>query len=150
MPDYDSDDDQHDKEKRKSAGFGSSGGSSSAFSRFYSGNAGGAGIGSVVGGGGDGGGGGDEGGKSVGRYNPLFHNAVSFVFVLVDNGQSESCVGVCVCVFFSYTEQQVQQQRSIQVPPPDALHEILAPGLIPTGIIYTPYFLLWVFSGECC
>lgn len=89
--DYDSEDDHQDKDKRKSgtgsgSGFGSTGGSSSAFSRFYSGNAGGAGIGAVGGGGAEGGGGGDEGGRSVGRYNPLFHNAVSFFFFRLHSG----------------------------------------------------------------
>ena len=47
------------------------GGGTSTFSRFYSGHAGGS-----AGDDEDEAGAGDEGGKSVGRYNPLFHNAV--------------------------------------------------------------------------
>lgn len=46
------------------------GGGTSTFSRFYSGHAGGSAEDDE-----DEAGAGDEGGKSVGRYNPLFHNA---------------------------------------------------------------------------
>ncbi|CAM9632006.1 unnamed protein product [Ectocarpus sp. 6 AP-2014] len=63
MPDYDSDTDMPMDMQDKFKSGSSSGGT---FSRFYSGHGGAAGAGE----------GDDEGGMSVGRYNPLFHNAV--------------------------------------------------------------------------
>lgn len=63
MPGYDSDTDMPMDMQDKFKSGSSSGGT---FSRFYSGHGGAAGAGA----------GDDEGGMSVGRYNPLFHNAV--------------------------------------------------------------------------